>query len=226
MRISLDGRKPEGEWASLNEFLGKGDGTRTKWEIPIPAKDLRGLHIMRDYAILAPNAIRRVLDPDQKLLRDEPDGYKISAPTPDGFATVEFEQPVALGVRISFSVLGRRPETDGKPTGEALKVLPMTDTLAKQLDEKLPPEFRKRKREDNVALPAVQEWNREAYNRLVVDAYGFVDENDQPLDFSNPVVKKSILDTLGSILLGSFAADRARVLQNERQSGQNAELLD
>lgn len=221
MRISLDGRKPEGEWASLNEFLGKGDGVRTAWEIPLSAKELRGFHLMRDFAILSPSGQRRVLDPDGKLIRDEPDGYTLSAPSAEGRVTVTLDQPVALGVRLSYSVIGRRPEK-----GEALKVLPMTDTLAKQLDEKLPPEFRKRNRIENVALPAVQGWNREAYERLVVDAYGFVGDANEPLDFTNPAVKKSILDTLGSILLGSFAADRARVLQNERQSGQNAELLD
>lgn len=221
MRISLVGGKPEGEWASLNEFVGKGDGKRTSWQTPFPAKEARGLHFMRDFSIVSPDAIKRVLDPDGKLLRDEPDGYTLSAPDPDQPVTVTFAQPVPIGVRVSCSALGRKPEK-----GEALKVLPMTDALAKQLDEKLPPEFRKRNREVNVALPAVQDWNREAYNRLVVDAYGFTDEDGNPFDFTNLAVKGAILNLLGAIMLGSFAADRARALQNERQAGQKSELLD
>ena len=58
MRISLDGRKPEGEWASLNEPFGKGDGTRKAWDLPRPASELRGLHIMRDFTILSPDGKR------------------------------------------------------------------------------------------------------------------------------------------------------------------------
>lgn len=221
MRISLDGRKPEGEWASLNEFCGKGDGVKTKFDTPFPAKEARGLHFMLDFSIIATDAIKRVLGPNEELLRDEPNGYKLSAPDPELPVSVEFAQPVPIGVRVSCSALGRQPDK-----GEAMKVLPMTDALAKKLDEKLPPEFRKRNRQVNVALPAVQDWNREAYNLLVVDAYGFKDENDAALDFTNLAVKGAILNLLGAIMLGSFAADRARALQNERQAGQKSELLD
>ena len=221
MRISLAGGKPEGDWASLNEFCGKGDGVKTKFETPFPAKEARAVHIMRDFGIISADAIKRVLDPDGKLLRDEPDGYTLSAPDPDQPVGIQFAQPPLTGVRVSCSALGRKPEK-----GEALKVLPMTDVLAKQLDEKLPPEFRKRNRDMNVTLPAVQDWNREAYNRLVVDAHGFTDDDGTPLDFTNTAVKGSILSLLGSIMLGSFAAERARALQNERQAGQKSELLD
>lgn len=205
----------------MNEFMGKGDGTRVSFETPFSAKEARGLHIMRDFIVLAPDNQMRVVDPDGNLLRDEPDGYHITKGTEDGPVVVTFDKAPALGVRVSCSVLGRKPEK-----GEALKVLPMTDTLAKQLDEKMPPALRQRKRSEIVALPAVQDMYREAYNRLVVDCHGFTDEGGEPLVWDEFKVKKALLDTLGSILLGGFAADRARTLQRERQTGQADDLSD
>lgn len=222
MRISLDGRKPEGEWASLNEFMGKGDGTRVAFETPFPAKDARGFHVMRDFIIIAPDNIRRVLGVDGELLREEADGYTLSKTSPDAPLVVTFQRPPTLGQHISCSAIGRQPEK-----GEALKVLPMTDVVAKQLDEKLPPEMRKRNRGgENARLPAVQDFYREAYNRLVVDCSGFLDDSGAALDFTNLAVKKGILDTLGALLCGGFAWDRASVLQQERQAGRQNELSD
>jgi hypothetical protein len=213
VRISLDGKRPDGEWASLNEPCGKGDGVRVAFETPFAAKELRGLHVMRDFIIVNPEGVRRVQDLDGNLLRDEPDGYTVSTATEDGPVTITFQRPPALGQRISVSVLGRRPEK-----GEAFKILPMTDTFAKQLDEKLPPALRKRKRDENAMLPAVQDFYREAYNRLVIDCHGFLDEDGKPLEWGEPV-KKAILNTLGALLCGGFAWDRATVLQQERQAG-------
>lgn len=225
MRISLDGRKPEGEWASLNESCGRGDGKTVSFQTPFPAREARALHIMRDtptgYEILAPDNIRRVLDVNGDLLRDEPDGYALSKTSDDAPVTITFDRPPGVGVRIACSALGRRPEN-----GEALKVLPMTDTISAQLDAKMPAEFRKRKREINVALPAVQDMYREAYNRLVVDCYGFRDDQGAEITWDEFRVKKAILETLTCVLLGPFAMDRARAIQRERSSGLAAELSD
>jgi hypothetical protein len=220
VRISLDGRKPEAEWASLNEYVGKGDGVRTKWETPFPAKEARGLHLMRNFIIIGPENVKRVLGPDGELLRDEPDGYTLSKTGPDEPVTITWQRPPALGDHISCSALGRRPEKS-----EALKVLPMTDPIAKQLDEKLPPEMRKRNRADTARLPVVQDFYREAYNRLVVDCHGFLNDDGEPVAWDDKV-KKGILDTLGSLLCGGFAWDRATVLQQERQGGRATELSD
>lgn len=220
MRISLEGRKPEGEWASFNEPCGKGDGSKVDFFTPFPASELRGFHVMRDFVIVGPEAIRRVPDLDGNLLRDEPDGYRVSITTPEAPAKITFDRAPALGVRISCSVFGRKPEK-----GEALKVLPMTDNLAQKLDAFIPPEMRRRKREDNARLPAVQNFYREAFGNLVVDGHGFMDENGQPLDFTEPV-KKAVLNTLGALLCGGFAWDRAVVLQQERQAGTADELSD
>jgi hypothetical protein len=220
VRIGLGGQKPEGEWASLNEIIGKGDGKRTVWETPFPAKEARGLHIMRNLNILPALNLRRVMDPDGNLLRDEADGYQLSTTSPDAPVTITTDCPVPLGHFVGVSVLGRKPEK-----GQALKILPMTDPIQKQLDEKTPPEFRKRKRDLNVMLDPVQVMYREAYNRLVVDAYGFSDENGDPHVW-NDIVKRAILDTLGCVYLGSFAMDRATVLQQERATGRASELLD
>lgn len=220
MRISLGGQKPEGEWASLNEIIGKGDGKRTSWETPFPAKEARGLHVMRNLVILNPKNLQRLLDPDGDLLEDKPDGYALSITSPDDPVTITTEQPVPLGELVSVSVLGRKPEK-----GEALKILPMTDPISRQLDEKVPPEFRQRKRDRNVMLDPVQVMYREAYNRLVVDAAGFKDENGEDYAW-NDIVKRAILDTLGAVFLGPFVMDRANVIQQERASGRISELLD
>jgi hypothetical protein len=222
VRISLDGRKPEGEWCSFNEPCGKGDGKKVAFQTPFPAKEAKSLHFMRDFIIVAPDNIRRVADLDGNLLRDEPDGYTLTWPTNvDEPVTVTFDKAPSLDERISCSTVGRRPEK-----GEAFKVLPMTDTVAQKLDEKMPPELRKRKREMNASLPAVQEMYREAYRLLVVDCHGIVGDDGQPLDFTSPFVKKAILDTLGSVLLGSFAMDRARILQRDKASSLSVELSD
>lgn len=220
MRIITGDAKPTGEWASLNEPCGKGDGTRTVFETPFPASEARGLSVARGYIIITPQNKLRVLDTDGKLLREEDDGYKVSTTTPEAPAQITFEKPVPPGVAVTVSALGRRPEK-----GEALRVLPMTDNLAKQIDEKMPPELRRRKRDDVLSLPAVQDWNREAYNRLVVDCHGFTDDSGEQLAFSEPV-KKSILNTLGALMLGTFAFDRASVLMEEQKSGRKAELTD
>jgi hypothetical protein len=220
VRISLDGRKAEGEWASFNEFIGKGDGKRTIFETPWPAKETRHLHVMRDFQIVSPGNIRRILDPDGNLLRDEPDGYDVTSSSPDAPLTITFQQPPGLNVRISGSILGRKPEK-----GEALKILPMTDAISRALDEKIPPELRKRKREETAKLPAVQEMYREAWNRLVVDFHGFTDENGSPHVFSEPV-KKAILNELGALFAGGFAWDRANVIQQEKQAGATSEAVD
>ena len=221
VRISLDGRKPEGEWASLSEPMGKGDGKRTEFETPFPAKDARGLHIMRNLQIVPPNNITRFLNPDGSLLRDDEDGYTTSSTSPDAPLKVTFQKPVPLNVRVSCSVLGRKPEK-----GEALKILPLTDAVQVKLDEKMPPEMKRRRREETASLPAMQTFFRDAYDRLVVDAHGFVDDADVPLDFSSQAVKAAIINKLGAGYVGGFAWERAAVLQQERQSGQSAELSD
>lgn len=225
MRIALDGRKPEAEWASLNEACGTGDGKKITFETPFPAKEARGLHVMRDtpggYEIIAPENVRRVIDPDGNVTREEPDGYALSHTTNDAPVTITFERPPAVGVRIAVSALGRRPEK-----GEALKILPMTDSISAQLDSKMPAEFRKRKRDLNVGLPAVQDMYREAYHRLVVDCHGFVDADDNPIVWDEMKVKPAILNALTCILLGPFAMDRARAIQRERSSGLAAEVSD
>ena len=220
MKINLGGAKPEGEWASLNEIIGKGDGKRTEWETPFAATEARAMHVMRNLNVLSPKNEKRVLDPDGNLLRDEADGYQLSITEPTAPVKITFDEPVPLGHFVSVSVLGRKPEK-----GEALKILPMTDPISKQLDEKMPPEFRKRKRDLNVMLDPVQVMYREAYNRLVVDAYGFKDENGEDHVW-NDIVKRSILDTLGSVFLGQFVMDRANALQQERATGRASELLD
>jgi hypothetical protein len=220
VRIGLGGQKPEGEWASLNEIIGKGDGKRTVWETPFPAKEARGIHVMRNLNILPALNLNRVTDPDGALLRDEDDGYKLSTTSPEAPVSITFDKPVPLGHFVGISALGRKPEN-----GQALKILPMTDPIQKQLDEKVPTEFRKRKRDTNVMLDPVQVMYREAYNRLVVDAHGFSDENGDPHVW-NDIVKRAILDTLGCVYLGSFAMDRATVLQQERATGRASELLD
>lgn len=220
MRISLDGRKPEGEWASLNEPCGLGDGKKTVFETPFPAREMRGLHVMREFSIVAPGGKAQINDDDGKLLREEDDGYELTLVDSDSPVKITFQRPPALGIHITCSVLGRKPAQ-----GEALKILPMTDAIAVQLDEKIPPELRKKKREEIVRLPAVQGWNREAYDRLVVDAYGFLDDNGAMVPWGEPL-RKAILNMLGALMLGSFAADRARVLQAERQAGKSAEVSD
>ena len=219
MRISFG--KAEGEWASFNEPCGKGDGVKVAFETPFPAKELRGLHVMRDHLIVGPEGLRRVQDLDGNLLRDDPDGYKVSTSAPDAPAVITFDRPPMIGVRVSCSVLGRKPEK-----GEAFKVLPMTDNVAQYLDEKIPPEMRKRKREENAKLPAVQTFYREAYAKLVVDAYGFVDDAGTALDFQLADVKKAIINQLGALLVGGFAWERAVTLQSERQSSNAAEVSD
>jgi hypothetical protein len=228
VRISLDGRKAEGEWASVNEFMGTGDGQTVNFSTPFPAKEARGLHVMRDFVILGPENTRRVLGPDGELLRDEPDGYTLSRTSPDAPVVVTFQRAPIIGAHISCSAIGRQPtDKDGKPNGEAFKVLPMSDVISKQLDEKLPPEMRKRNRGgENARLPVVQEFYREAYNRLVVDCWGFTDQDGNAIDFTNLAVKKTLLDTLGALYCGGFAWDRANVLQQERQAGRAKELSD
>lgn len=220
MKIIRGGLKPEGEWASLNEIVGKGDGTRTTWETPFAASEARGLHVMRNMNVLAPRNERRVLDPDNKLIRDEPDGYDLVIASPDQPVKIVFQRPVPVGWFVGVSALGRRPEK-----GEAIKVLPMTDPIAKALDEKVPPELRKRKREDNVALSPMQEMYRVAWEKLAVDFHGFLDQNGDPLP-NDSTTKADILSTLGVVYLGAFVMDRANTLQEERQTGRKAELSD
>lgn len=219
MRIHFG--KAEGEWASLNEVVGRGDGKRTAWETPFPAKEARGLHVMRNLMIVSAENKLRVLDGNGDFKSEEvADGYQLSVTGPDAPVTITFDKPVPLGHFVSVSVLGRCPEK-----GEAIKVMPMTDAISKQLDEKIPPELRKRKREMNVALEPIQNMYREAYNRLVLDFHGFNDEVGEPLTFTEPV-KKAILDNLGCSFLGPFVMDRANELQKERASGRKSELSD
>ena len=218
MRISME--KLEGEWCSWSEPCGRGDGKRTEFQTPFPSREARGLHVMRDFTILPPNFQRRILNPDGSLLRDEPDGYATSTTGPDDPVTITFEQPVPLDMHISVSVIGRQPAK-----GEAFKVLPMTDTLAQQLDEKLPPSLRRRKTRDDVIMPEIQTMYRDSFQRLVVDFSGFVDGKGDPIP-CNEATKKKLIDVLGSVALGAFARDRAVTLQREMATGLARELSD
>lgn len=222
MRISLEGRKPTGEWASFMEVCGVGDGKKVAFETPFPSKEAKDLHVMRDIAIIQPDNERRVLDPDGNLLRDEPDGYHTSTAGPDLPVTITFDRAPSEGEVISCSAFGRKPEK-----GIAFQVLPLTDSHARALDDRMPPELRKRKREAMIQLSPLQDMYREAYNRLIVDAVGFEDETTgQPLVFTDPKVKAAILEKLGSVLLGGFATERARTLQTRQATARVRDLSD
>lgn len=221
MKISLDSRKPEAEWASFNETCGSGDGVTTEFETPFPAKVARSLHVMREYSVLAADAVYRVLDPDGKLVRDDPDGYRLDAADPEKPIKITFQRAPRAGQPVGVSALGRIPPNGGV----AFKILPLTDNVAKSLDAKYPPEFRKRERQ-NVSLQPVQDWYREVFMQLVVDYAGFVDDAGQPHPAADDRVKKAIVTELGAVVLGSFVYDRARALQQERISGLAAELRD
>lgn len=218
MRISME--KAEGEWCSWCEPCGKGDGKRKDFKTPFPAREWRGGHIMRDFFILPANNVRRVLNPDDSLLRDEPDGYTTSSTSPDEPLTITFDQAPPLDVPISASVIGRKPEK-----GEALKVLPLTDSIAQQLDEKLPPSLRKRKTRNDVLLPEIQQMYRDAFHRLVVDFHGFIDGTGAPIP-CNERTRARLIDVLGSVVLGAFARDRAATLQREMALASSNELSD
>lgn len=219
MEIVRGGKKPEGEFCSLHEIVGKGDGKRVEFETPFPASEARGLHVMRNFNVVGTEQIKRVLDADGDLLREEPDGYALVVASPEAPVRIIFQQPVPHGHFVGVSAIGRKPEK-----GEAIKVLPMTDPIAKALDEKVPPELRKRKREEVAQLGPMQDMYREAWAKLAVDAHGFTD-NGEPMPWDD-ISKKEILNTLGAIYLGGFVIDRANVLQQERQTGRKLELSD
>lgn len=216
MKISLDGKRPEGEWASFNELCGIGDGQKATFAVPVPASEARSLLFMRDYSTIEPDGELRRLDADGKTEDVKPDGYKLSA---EGDAlSITFERPPKLGARISCSGLGRK-------VGDAFKILSMTTSLAKKLDEKLPPEMKKRKRDDIPNLPAIQETCKATFMELVEDWTGIMDGDGNPIP-CDPANKKLLLEKTDAITLGLFVAERARAIQRERMSGFETAVRD
>ncbi len=225
MRISLDGKKVEGDWCSFAETCGKGDGKTVEFKTPFPAKDARGLAVMRDYLIIEPDNVLRTLGDDGKVTKEEPDGYFITQTDPESPLSITFQRPPRLGVTIGVSVIGHRPNVNGSER-EAFKILPMTTVISKRLDELLPAELRNRKRDELARLPAVQDMCRSSFMTLVSDWQGFInDSTNEPIP-CNDATKKVLIDQTDAVVLGLFASDRARAIQRERMEAQKNDASD
>jgi hypothetical protein len=227
VRISLDSKKPAGVWASFNEpLIGAVDGVNKEFETPFPAREARSLHVMREYVIIAPDAVNRVLDVDGHVLHDDPDGYRATSADPDQPVKITTDRPPRLGQRMSCSVLGRKPpQENATTTGKAFKVLPLTDNVAASLDKELPESLRKRSRREETTLGGLQKLYCETFMQVVVDFHGFTGDDDQPLACTDPA-KRAILRELPSTVLGPFVRDRALAYQNERTSGMRSDGSD
>ncbi len=221
MRIS--DKKPEGEWASWFErceaVTAVEDDKKGKvYKTPFPASEKRAMHVAvlskAGYSIMGPDQRHIERDQDGKIEKDEPDGYKLTVEAPDEPVIITFQRARPSDEIVGVSVLGRKPAG-----GEALKILPLTDNLAKTLDNVLPPEFRKRKREENIRLEKAQDYNREAVTTLVVGLHGFLDDDGNERPWPDDTTKRALFNSLGSVALGIFVTDRAQELQRERVAG-------
>lgn len=234
MRFDLD-QKPEGVWCSFNEFCGIGDGETREYKTPIPASEARSVLVTRStntFEMLAPDN-RSILrnEKDGTILKDEPDGYKLETrggglavptdedPTPDQGGDelwIVLDRPLAFGVRLSVSGLGRK-------VGDSFKIVPMTPALNKRISDKQPAAFKKRDRA-GVTEADVIDAGRISFIELVADWSGIKGANGPlPCDADS---KLSFLNHFDVIFFSLFVSNRAAAIRAERINSQERDSSD
>jgi len=208
VRLDLN-RKPEGEWASFNEFCGKGDGVTKEWKTPIPADQARSVLVMRDFELLSTeNRLVIKNEKDGTILRDDPDGYALET-RGENELWVVLDQPLGREVELSVSGLGRQ-------VGDAFKILPASTYLQQKIREKQPAIFRgPMKDREKATQQDLQEGGRVSFEVFVVDWYGIKGGDDAPLPCDEKH-KKVFLDQKDAQFFGIFAANRASAIRAEQ----------
>ena len=215
MKISLDAGRPDGEWTSWNENCGTGDGTKTVFPLPFPAKEARGLLVTRDFGTVEPDGVLVTFGKDEEgktVSTKEPDGWRL-----DEAAAIVFDKPPRYGAKIAVSCLGR-------PVGDAFKVYAMDPNLQRRFDEKTPKEIKLRKPNEAASLPAVREMTWMAFIELVQDWKGITDGDGNPLP-CDATTKKLFMEKT-DISFGLFVMERARAIQRERLAGFETAVQD
>jgi hypothetical protein len=219
MRLDLN-KKPEGEWASFNEFCGTGDGETKDFKTPILASEARSVLVIRStkrFEMLAPdNRLVVTNEKDGTILKDEPDGYKLETRDENDLWVV-LDRPLPFGTRLSVSGLGRQ-------VGDAFKVLPMSPAVRKRIYEKQPASLRKRDSKD-VSEMDVVEASRISFQELVVDWNGITDGEDKPLPCDTET-KKAFLDLKDATFFGLFVTNRAAAIRAEGMNSFNGDSSD
>jgi hypothetical protein len=203
MRLDLV-KKPEGEWVSFNELCGTGDGKTAEFLSPIPASEARQILVTRNFEMMDPEG--RLIVKNEKtgsIERDDADGYKLE--TRGEELWVVFDRPIAFGVRVSVSGLGRQ-------IGDSFKIAPMSTVLQKAIQEKQPLAIRKR--EKDVSLLDLQEAGRVSFMALVEDWSG-IEGEDGALECT-PINKKIFLDQKDAMFFGLFVSNRSGAIRTER----------
>lgn len=211
MRINLSKRIPEGEWSSFNEPIGTGDGEKTKWTLPISAKEARGLLLMRDLEFLGPEGRRTEMQDGKSV--EIPDGFQTKE-TPEGELEIVMDRALRPGVKLSFCALGRK-------AGDSFKILPLTTVVAKKLDDAAPTGIRKRSKAGEMTGDDVRDSGRTSFQNLVVD-WTLKDEEDNPL-ICDEETKKAFLDQFDAGFFGLWARQRSVAIQAERISAHEAD---
>jgi hypothetical protein len=234
MRLDLI-KKPEGVWASFNEFCGTGDGVTKEFKIPIPASEARSVLVLRDFEMVAPAG--RLIAKNEKdgtILSDEPNGYKLErrggglkVPTDDDLTPdqsgdelwIVFDQAPFFEVHVSVSGLGRK-------VGDAFCILPMSTLLQKKIQEKQPKIFRgPAKERDNVTQLDLQEAGRVSFQELVVGWTGITGGDDAPLP-CNAETKGLFLDRKDAMFFGLFVSNRSSAIRAEGIQSQSKDSSD
>ena len=209
MRLELN-RKPEGEWASFNEFCGKGDGETREFMTPIPASQAREILVTRAFEFLTPD--QRRVEKNEKtgeILSDVGDGYTLSTRNEDELWIV-FDRPVPFGARVAVSGLGRQ-------VGDAFRILPMTSAIQKQLEEKQPENLRKREKRKDATIADLRQSGSTTFMDLVADWHGITDENGNALPCDEKT-RSAFLSQTDSVYFGMFVTHRSAALRAERMN--------
>jgi hypothetical protein len=215
MRLDLI-KKPEGEWASYNEFCGIGDGVTKEFKTPIPPKEARSVIVLRGFNIVpTDNRIVTMNDKDGTILKDEADGYKLEAREDDLW--VVFDRAPAFETRVWVSGLGRK-------VGEAFFVLPMNTILQKKIQEKQPAALKGKDR-DKATVLDLQDAGRVSFEAIVTDWTGVNDQDGQPVP-CNAEMRKKMLDDQDAFFLGFFASNRSSALRAERMQAHAKDSSD
>jgi hypothetical protein len=217
MRLDLN-KKPEGVWASFNEYCGTGDGVTKEFKTPIPASEARSVLVMRDFEFLG--ADQRIVVKNEKdgtILSDEPDGYKLETRNETELWVV-LDRPLGREVKLLISGLGRQ-------VGDAFKVLPMTTLLQQKIREKQPAIFRApAKDRDKTTQQDLQEAGRVGFEYLVVDWIS-VDTGASPPPCTSEN-KKAFLDQNDAMFFGLFVSNRSAAIRAEQITSHSKDSSD
>lgn len=208
MRINLSKRIPEGEWSSFNEPVGVGDAEKREFLLPFPAKEARGLLLIKtDMESLG--FIERegkISEARGDEIAELPDGYHTEE-TEGGGLKVIFDRAPGQGVAIGACVFGRR-------VGDAFKVFPLVDLLQNKIDELAGGNMKKKPGDQTRA-------DRAAIGRanvtVLVSDWTATDEAGSPLP-CDAETKKAFLSQFDPFFFGLWVFRRAMALAVEKNS--------